>query len=322
MYGGEALEGVLLQLQQRSRHGAAAVLVLLVALVGGDRRFLVLGQFLDVLVGVRIDEAIDDLVDAHLVGGDPAGRLEDLGDRRRAGGNRLDHVLQAVLDALGDFDLALAGQQFDRSHLAHVHAHRVGGAAELGIDRGQRLFRFQLDFLFIDGGGRLLGQQQILAGRRLVEDLDVHVVERRDDRLDLLGIHHVIGQVVVDFGVGQVAAFLAQRDQGLEARALGFDIERQCLGGRHQLFLAAPAADLGRFRLGRPRLRRAGRLSGGRKGLGGFLRHGLGRRFGGFLAGLGWRQFCLRLLFRGFLGHQCSLQHRQGDVRTSPRVRN
>ena len=34
-------------------------------------------------------------------------------------------------------DLAFARQQLDRAHLAHVHAHRVGGAAELGIERGR-----------------------------------------------------------------------------------------------------------------------------------------------------------------------------------------
>src|SRR3989449_5664850 len=51
----------------------------------------------------------------------------------RAGADRLDHVAQAFLDALGDLDLALAREQLDRAHLAHVHAHRVGGAAELGI---------------------------------------------------------------------------------------------------------------------------------------------------------------------------------------------
>src|SRR3989449_3391322 len=56
----------------------------------------------------------------------------------RAGADRLDHVAQAFLDALGDLDLALAREQLDRAHLAHVHAHRVGGAAELGIHRGER----------------------------------------------------------------------------------------------------------------------------------------------------------------------------------------
>ena len=49
-----------------------------------------------------------------------------------------DHRLAAGLDALGDGDFALARQQFHRAHLAHVHADRVGGAAELGVDGRQR----------------------------------------------------------------------------------------------------------------------------------------------------------------------------------------
>jgi hypothetical protein len=69
--------------------------------------------------------------------------------------------------------------------------------------------------------GRGFGHQQVLGGGRLVEDLDAHVVEGADDRLDLLGVHHVVGQVVVDLGVGEEAAFLAQRDQVLQARATG-----------------------------------------------------------------------------------------------------
>ena len=38
-------------------------------------------------------------------------------------------LANAFFDALGDDDLAFAGEQFDGAHLAHVHAHRVGGAA-------------------------------------------------------------------------------------------------------------------------------------------------------------------------------------------------
>src|SRR5690606_39890884 len=52
-------------------------------------------------------------------------------------GQRGAHLVQAFLDALGDGDLAFAGQELDRAHLAHVHAHRVGGAAALAIERGQ-----------------------------------------------------------------------------------------------------------------------------------------------------------------------------------------
>ena len=41
-----------------------------------------------------------------------------------------DHGVAAGLDALGDGDLALAGEQLDRAHLAQVHAHGIVGAVE------------------------------------------------------------------------------------------------------------------------------------------------------------------------------------------------
>jgi hypothetical protein len=75
-------------------------------------------------------------------------------------GQRVADLLEAFLDALGDADLALAGQQLDRAHLAHVHAHRVGGAAELGCRRGQRGRGF-LGGVVV--GGRRCPQQQLSA---------------------------------------------------------------------------------------------------------------------------------------------------------------
>src|SRR3989442_11865309 len=53
--------------------------------------------------------------------------------------------------------------------------------------------------------------------RSLVVDLDAHVVERRDDGLDLLGIHHVVGQMVVDLGVSEEAALFSELDEVLQA---------------------------------------------------------------------------------------------------------
>ena len=102
---------------------------------------------IEVVLGVRVDQAVDHLVDAQLVLLHLVGEVEDLLHRGRAGADRQDHVAQAVLDALGDLDLALAREQLDRAHLAHVHAHRVGGAAEFGIDRRERGLGLLLDVL-------------------------------------------------------------------------------------------------------------------------------------------------------------------------------
>jgi hypothetical protein len=55
------------------------------------------------------------------------------GDRlkgQRAFAQPRDHRVAPGLDPLGDGDLALARQKFDRAHLAQIHAHRVVGAVE------------------------------------------------------------------------------------------------------------------------------------------------------------------------------------------------
>ena len=69
------------------------------------------------------DVAQQDLALGQLVAPDDDG-LEGEGAFAEAG----DHRLAAGLDALGDGDLALAGQKLDRAHLAQIHAHRIVGA--------------------------------------------------------------------------------------------------------------------------------------------------------------------------------------------------
>ena len=90
----------------------------------GDRAifvFLFLFDFLvfEVLVGqlgfgnlifIRIDQPVDHFVDADFVALDLVGQIENLFDRRRTGRDRVNHVFQAVFDALGDFDFTFARQ--------------------------------------------------------------------------------------------------------------------------------------------------------------------------------------------------------------------
>ena len=98
-----------------------------------------------------------------------------------------------------DGDLALAGEQLDRAHLAHVHAHRVGGAADFGVHRGQQRHGFL-------GGGFVVGAAAGLVGQRIgircgVVHFDADALEHRHDVFDLLRVDDVVGQVVVDLGV-------------------------------------------------------------------------------------------------------------------------
>jgi hypothetical protein len=83
---------------------------------------------------------------------------------------------------------------------------------------------------FLGDRGRGLGHQQLLGVRGLVVDGDPHVGQHRDHALDLLGVGHVVRQVVVDLGVREVAAILAEDDEVLQALFLGLDLGLLDLG--------------------------------------------------------------------------------------------
>ena len=86
---------------------------------------------------VRIDEADHQVDHARLAGLELLVGVQQVLVRGRIAGEREPHRIETFLDALGDADFALARQQFDRAHLAHVHAHRIGRAAEFGVERGE-----------------------------------------------------------------------------------------------------------------------------------------------------------------------------------------
>src|SRR5690606_10044773 len=83
-------------------------------------------------------QTIDDFVDLGFLELDPLDVRQDLFDGGGAGRDGHYHVLEAVFNTLGDLDFAFAGEQFDRAHLAHVHADGIGGPAEVGVHGGQR----------------------------------------------------------------------------------------------------------------------------------------------------------------------------------------
>ncbi|MNC27720.1 hypothetical protein D3C75_759040 [compost metagenome] len=122
----------------------------------------------------------------------------------------------AFLDTLGDFDLAFAGQQLDGTHFAHVHAHRVGRAADIGFNCRQRSSGF-FGRGFVGVGFR---QQKGIRIRSTLEYVDPHVVDHADDVFHLLRIGNVFRQVVVDLGVSQVTLLTTTGDQLFEAGLL------------------------------------------------------------------------------------------------------
>ncbi len=110
---------------------------------------------------------------------------------------------EALFDALGDGDFAFAGQQLDRAHLAHVHAHGIGGAAHFGVDgREQRNGFFGGGFVVGGGAGGVVGQR--IGIRRGVVHVNADTFEHRHDVFDLLRIDNVVGEVIVDLGVSQI----------------------------------------------------------------------------------------------------------------------
>ncbi len=98
--------------------------------------------------------------------------------------NGAHHFADAFLDALGDFDLAFTRQELDGTHFTHVHAHRVGGATDIGFNGCQRSGGF-FSGSFVGVG---LGQQKGVRIRSTLEYVDPHVVDHADDVFHLLRI--------------------------------------------------------------------------------------------------------------------------------------
>gem|GEM_PF-5411089 len=120
---------------------------------------------------------------------------------------RAQHLVEPVLDTLGQFDLALAGEQLDRAHFAHVHAHRVSGTAKLGV-HGREGRRGLFGLVLIGGHGAVAEHQGVGIGRGLV-DRNPHVVDHADDVFDLLGLDDIVGQMIVDLRIGEVSLLFA-----------------------------------------------------------------------------------------------------------------
>src|SRR5262249_16065432 len=80
-------------------------------------------------VGPRIGRfEIDDVAEENLAVVELVAPDDDGLEGQRALAEARDHRLAAGLDALRNRDFALAGQKFDRSHLAQIHAHGIIGA--------------------------------------------------------------------------------------------------------------------------------------------------------------------------------------------------
>ncbi|MNE03327.1 hypothetical protein D3C80_958230 [compost metagenome] len=133
---------------------------------------------------IRVDVAAEHVRQAAAFGGHTVVFAENVVDSTREVGDSAHDFANTFFDTLGDFDLAFAGQQLDGTHFAHVHAHRVGRAADIGFNCRQRSSGF-FGRGFVGVGFR---QQKGIRIRSTLEYVDPHVVDHADDVFHLLRI--------------------------------------------------------------------------------------------------------------------------------------
>ena len=95
------------------------------------------------LLFVLLVRSVDELVDDARVAAGVLEELQDLLEHDRVVRERLVDLRLALLDALGDADLALAVEELDRPHLAQVHAHGVVGLLDRFAGLVRRLRGFE-----------------------------------------------------------------------------------------------------------------------------------------------------------------------------------
>ena len=246
---------------RRAGHGDAAVQSRIHGLaVGTERRLHLLG------IGAGIGRfEIDDVAEENFSFVQFVAPDDDRLEGQRAFAQAGDHRFAAGLDALGDGDFALARQQFDRTHFAQIHAHRIVGT--LGrlffLDGGQRL-RFRLDDLaagvvivvvvLLVGG--LLGLAVVAVGVLGLDHVDAHFGQHGERIFDLLGVDLLRRHHGIELLIGDIAALLGGLDHLLDG-GIGQVEQRQRRIRRAFGFLLGSLFALGKFlRMGGLRLRR------------------------------------------------------------------
>ena len=132
---------------------------------------------------------VDDLAQLHAPLVEGVGPANDRVEGDRAFAQAPDHRVAAGLDALGDRDLAFAGEQFHRAHLAQVHAHGVVGAVGrlfLGRRRGAGTAVVERVDLVLDLRLGVLVVLLVVALFGILDDRHAALRKARHDVLDRL----------------------------------------------------------------------------------------------------------------------------------------
>ncbi|MNQ65753.1 hypothetical protein D3C85_802180 [compost metagenome] len=133
---------------------------------------------------VRVDITAQNVGQATTFGGDAGVLGENMINRAREVRDCAHHFTDALFNTFGDFDFAFTCEELYRTHFAHVHAHWVGGTANVGLDRCQRGGCFFRSGLVGIG----VGQHKGVRIRSTLVYGDPHVVNHADDVFHLLRI--------------------------------------------------------------------------------------------------------------------------------------
>ena len=199
-----------------------------------------------------------------------------VGDEAELVEDGLKGVLR-LLDALGNLDLLLAGEQGYLPHLLEVHPYRVVQ------DVQPWHLRVVLGLLALDA-----------VHVRRIHDIDVEPAEDDQDVIQILRIDHVLGESVADVGVSEMALLLREFDEFLDLVVLDLAAEGRLAWGTNGQHAHQGATDRGGFP---------------RSALGGQGCLGSG-------SGLGWHDdLCWYLDLRGLCWHR-SLSRLRGRRRS------
>jgi hypothetical protein len=163
------------------------------------------GQVLVAAVDLLV---LDDAVEALAALLELAGQVEVLARGEAEPVEVLLHHRLGVLDALGNFDFLLAGEQRDLAHLLEVHPDGVVQDVELGVG----LLLVGKFLLFLPGGGLLVTVD--LGG---VDDVDLEVAQEHDDGLKFLRVVDALGNRLVEVVPREVTLVLGELDEVAQA---------------------------------------------------------------------------------------------------------
>ncbi len=164
------------------------------------------GAFLDSFLGDLLVVEDHQLANGPVAGMQPVPELDDVPGDERGARNRLDDRQLAALDAAGDLDFSLAGEQRHRAHLAEIHADRIVGL----VERARREIELELFGAFGGPVEALFVPEILLIG---VDDLDPGAAKGVEEVVQLVRGGNLRRQQLVHLVVQEVAFLLADRDE-------------------------------------------------------------------------------------------------------------